>query len=196
MTFIESGLEFHFNGEWNVQKYDAHRYYQGLSGAGLKAVDFIGILRDRKVVFLEVKNYRIRFSALSEPPIQPILNDPGLLAGAVARKVEHSLLAIDAIRQAFQRRWSYRLFFPFIRNWPRLNTDWTFWSRVYDLVQDSQNIQVALWMETEEPLPQVRRQLHTYLSKGVDEITAKVAVIRHDDHPFGPSLQTRPVIAH
>jgi len=56
MIFKESDLTFNFSQkEWEIIRYDTHRYYKILSGAGLKGVDFLGIYQKNKVVFFEVK---------------------------------------------------------------------------------------------------------------------------------------------
>jgi len=59
MTFLESGLQFDFTPtNWRVMKYDTHRYFKILSGAGLKGIDFIGIHKEEALIFFEVKHFR------------------------------------------------------------------------------------------------------------------------------------------
>jgi len=68
MQLKESALLFDFEEtDWIVKKYDDHRYYKSLSGAGLKGVDFIGIFQQEKVVFIEVKNFRAKHPTRKEP---------------------------------------------------------------------------------------------------------------------------------
>ena len=67
-TFIESGLTFSFSKRWKVLKYDKHRFYRYLSGSGFKGVDFIGVLDEKQLVLIEVKNYKDRFELDESDP--------------------------------------------------------------------------------------------------------------------------------
>ena len=86
MTYQESGLEFNFDNNWVLKKYDSHPFYKSLSGANLKAVDFIGIWKNEILVLIEVKNYKIRYSALKKSPIQFFLS--GLVGKHIQRKTD------------------------------------------------------------------------------------------------------------
>jgi hypothetical protein len=58
--FKESRLLFEFGDRWCVFKLDEHRDYRERIGKldETKAVDFLGILDDKELYFIEVKNYR------------------------------------------------------------------------------------------------------------------------------------------
>ncbi len=61
MTRIEEGrLAFEFGERWNVFKLDDHRdYRQGIAKIeNSKAVDFLGILNNSELYFIEVKDFR------------------------------------------------------------------------------------------------------------------------------------------
>ena len=79
-VFEESDLVFHFNQDWVVRKYDEHRFYKTISGLGMKGVDFIGIFKAEQVVFIEIKNYRIRYEGKTLQPLYDVFDAPGNLA--------------------------------------------------------------------------------------------------------------------
>lgn len=74
MRRIDEGkISFEFGERWYVEKWDAHKAYLGginkLNGEltepdgttrseGTKAVDFVGVLDDEKLYFIEVKDFR------------------------------------------------------------------------------------------------------------------------------------------
>ena len=61
MTRIEEGfLAFEFDNHWRIFKLDEHRDYRERIGKleGTKAVDFLGILDERELYLIEVKDFR------------------------------------------------------------------------------------------------------------------------------------------
>ena len=75
--FEESNLNFDFNEvEWNVIKYDDHPAHKKISNGvqPTKAVDFLGIYDDKKLYFIEVKNYR---GYTGDPKTQEVLKAGG-----------------------------------------------------------------------------------------------------------------------
>jgi len=61
MTRIEEGdLAFDFGDRWRVFKLDEHRDYRERVGKleGTKAVDFLGVLDERELYLIEVKDFR------------------------------------------------------------------------------------------------------------------------------------------
>ncbi|MDM8562499.1 hypothetical protein QUF54_04015 [Candidatus Marithioploca araucensis] len=61
MTRIEEGyLAFEFGDRWRVFKLDEHRDYRERIGklGGSKAIDFLGILDNQALYFIEVKDFR------------------------------------------------------------------------------------------------------------------------------------------
>lgn len=195
MIFNESGLRFDFGKDWVVKQYDTHRFYQGLSGRGFKAVDFIGIWEETTLVFIEVKNYKVRYKGLSEQPIQAVVNDPDKFALTIATKVEDSLRAVDAIRRYYERKWWYKLGLRFTQFVNKPTSDWLFWSRVYDLInKESAEFWFILWMETEEPQEELRTALHQKVIKGIDEITSEVFLCTVQKHPFGASIRVSELV--
>ncbi|MCB0638299.1 MAG: hypothetical protein KDC54_16835 [Lewinella sp.] len=151
-SFAESGLEFSFPAHWAVRRYDHHTYYRGLSGLGLKGMDFLAIERDAgvrgKLYCLEIKNYLTRhsedgvFVATPKPPAQ--------LARTVERKYEDTLRVLAAIHGYFRRRWFYRLAEPWLARSSYYRFDRVFWTQAYYLAQVPGQVQVVLWLEVEE----------------------------------------------
>lgn len=191
MTFTESGLHFTFDDSWIIQQYDAHRFYKGLSGAGLKAVDFLGIWEQNKVVLFEVKNYRWRNDKQREMPIQVILDNPGALADTISRKVEDTLRAIDTIHSYYSRKWWFRPALMLARNQKKNTAEWFFWHRLYELINREEEVWIIFWMETEQARSILREELASSIKKGVDEISSRVFIANRQQHPFGKSLTVR-----
>ncbi len=149
MTFQESDLQFQFSDdEWQIKKYDAHRYFKILSGAGLSGVDFLGIYQGQQVVFLEIKNYRTYKS--SSPQDYLVLKDTVLFIEKVANKMKDTLTAIRVVHQYLHRQWWYRLFLKYHSFIPTAlvrEKDWYFWYRVQELIQQKNAVLGVLWLE-------------------------------------------------
>ena len=155
--FKESGLVFEFSERWNVLKYDEHRFYSYLSGSGFKGVDFIGILDQKQIVLIEVKNYNDRFPADLYKPMDGLLANPGIYAEHYSRKFKDTFQLIDIVRQYYDRKWWHRWFRPFLfKILPKrglLLTDWGFWTMVIQNIQENPlKINLALWLELPEEI--------------------------------------------
>lgn len=152
MQLKESALLFDFdNKDWIVKKYDDHQYYKPLSGAGLKGVDFIGIFQQRKVVFIEVKNFRAKHPTKKEP--FSVLAETNQFITKIADKFEDTFVATTTIKAYLQKKWWYRLFLQFeTRLSPSffLKRDWYFWHMVHQLANDKEKMEFVLWLEIEE----------------------------------------------
>ncbi|MCB9040022.1 MAG: hypothetical protein H6557_25655 [Lewinellaceae bacterium] len=183
MEFIESGLHFRFGEEWVIKKYDAHRFYKGLSGSGLKGVDFLGILGEELFLF-EVKNFRRRHDWQEENPMDAILAQPAAFAESMAYKVEDTLLAIDAIWQYYRRKWLFRRLLPAFRLLPPTENDWRFWARAYSLMQNPEQVQVVLWMETEQARPALLEEITQSLNTQLRGRIASARIALRSDHAF------------
>lgn len=147
-NFKESGLLFHFDDRWAVRKYDAHRFFQGFSGAGLKGVDFIA-LHKHALILLEVKNYQRRQQWQTENPFDHILEAPQPFLQHLADKYLDTLRALQAIGTYYRRKWLFRLLRPLLLRLPGRQMDWAFWARVDAHLQNGQPIIAMLWLETE-----------------------------------------------
>lgn len=148
MTYEESGLTFQFSPGWIVRRYDAHKFYIGLSGAGLKGVDFIAFHPgQRRLLFIEVKNFRPRNP---KHTLSAQRTDPKVLADKMSAKIHDTVLAIDAIMQHYRRRWWYGLLVPLLRRSTRYHSDHAYWPKVSEMIQDG-HLEAVLWLELEQP---------------------------------------------
>jgi len=200
MTFYESDLQFQFDpSRWIVKKYDDHRYYQGLSSVGLKAVDFIGLLDWETVVLIEVKNYRNRPERERERILQKISGEKPRVVKSFTKKVQDTVRAIDIIGQYLQRKWLYRQlqFYFSNRIWQRFaQRDWIFWTLANQAIE-RQQVVLVLWLELSdayEGLPpdymnKVRSYLADRTSKHLTAIAPQVIVADITRQPFADTLQ-------
>ncbi len=148
-VYREGDLLFQFPDDWGVRAYDQHTYYRGLSGVGLKGVDFLLIdpSDDGHLYFLEVKNYRTRISedgtfvATPKPPRQ--------LATTISSKYEDTSRAIRAIYGYYRRRWWYRLLESWLQSSSSFRHDRVFWTRAQQLLEEGKAVTVLLWLEVE-----------------------------------------------
>ena len=112
MTFQESDLKFEFSDtHWLVKKYNTHRFFKILSGAGLKGVDFIGIYQNEQVVFWEVKNYRTKHRDKIQSYL--VIDNTPVFIEKIVRKVVDTLTAISVVHQYLRRQWWYRFYIAY-----------------------------------------------------------------------------------
>jgi hypothetical protein len=147
--FIESDLLFSFNQDWVIKKYDDHVYFKILAGQGLKGVDFIGIYKKKFLYLIEVKNYRQReYSPVAANWVDLEGASPPL-AHIFIKKLDDSLKLIRVVERAQKRRWWSRLLYYIqdLTGDKRLNKDWKFWRKVYDLSLQAATVYPILWLE-------------------------------------------------
>lgn len=176
-SYEESGLRFAFGPDWAVQRYDAHRFYQGLSGVGLKGVDFIGLHQGR-LYLIEVKNYRRRQAWQAASLFAAIAADPSPFAAVVARKMTDTLRAISAIRTYYHRKWLFRQAKPWLLRRPPRQSEWAFWAQVCEIAQAPSAVTAVLWLETEQPQAPIRQALQAELATALDGQLGEVRVVR------------------
>lgn len=190
MILHESDLEFNFDDAiWQVKKYDDHPYYKKFSGAGLKGVDFIGIYRQEKVVFIEVKNYRAKHPTRQEP--FKVLTETKSFINHIGDKLEDTFKAVTAINAYFKKKWWYRFFLavePYLSHQWFLLKDWLFWHQVYELAQQKDKIKFVLWLEIEERISEkgkvdLSQHIDNMLEEQLVEFTNQV-VVANVKHPI------------
>jgi hypothetical protein len=148
MTRIEEGyLAFEFGERWRVFKLDEHRDYRERIGKldETKAVDFIGILDDKELYFIEVKDfrgYRIeskdRFLKGKLPDCQLIEGECQLLKGELPLSVELAQKVRDSIACIIG---AYRT-----SSEPEV---WAYYATL--LCNKKRSIKVVLWLEHDLP---------------------------------------------
>ena len=156
MTWEESALRFEFGPAWTVRRYDAHRFYQAISGSDMKGVDFVAIYEQRYLLLIEVKNYTKRYGD-QLPRVVPPLDDPAAFAAHVGRKWHDSLHAVRIFRLALLRDWRYRLFHRWLNRFLAPRHDWRFWTRAYHLSQLPGATHALLWLELADRYPKRER---------------------------------------
>lgn len=196
MTFQESDLQFQFADiDWQIKKYDAHRYFKILSGAGLSGVDFLGIYKETQVVFWEIKNYHTNDA--SKTPNYLVIKDTSLFIEKIRTKMEDTLTAIRVVHQYLQRQWWYRFFLQYHQFIPTAlvrQKDWYFWYRVQNLVQQEKVVVGVLWLElaidyTVAAKQELLTEIESTLGKRLNGKGMKILVASMDKRVFKTSLQ-------
>jgi hypothetical protein len=172
MYFQESDLSFYFGPGWLARKYDDHHFYSRLSGAGLKAVDFITISKDNQLVFWEVKNFSRRKPALNHDPVQKIIDEKEDFVQDMSQKVKDTFRALNAIHGYYRRKWSFH---P--RRWSMLylehsRQNWYFWFKAHELAAQPESCRFILLIESDEAhrLPDVHAPIKVELQHLVQQI--------------------------
>ncbi|MEM9846467.1 MAG: hypothetical protein AAF847_01160 [Bacteroidota bacterium] len=168
-TFVESNLHFVFNAQWKVRKYDAHPFYQAMSGVGMRAVDFVGINEHGSLFLLEVKNYRNRPERELERTLAKINAPQPPLADALFQKIKETKAGIRAIGTYLNRKWWYRMLF-FALNQVRfqaflLRKDRLFWMQANRILNtQAESVRCILHLELPDVLKDQRQVVATYLN--------------------------------
>lgn len=166
-------MQFTFDQRWVVKKYDQHTYFQGLSGAGLKGVDFIGIGQGQ-LLLMEVKNFCSRPEATDKLPITPFLDQPELLVDIFEEKVKDTLKAIATIKAYYDRSWLYRLSYPVIARMPVSKIDRIFWTHAHALLLQPAQLWFVLWLEVDPPQTGLLTQLEPILKERLSPLADHV----------------------
>ncbi len=113
--FKEREVEVIFDQEWDVIKFDEHRYYRIVSGLGLRGVDFIAVHPIFGLALIEMKNYTKGKRSIS--------ND---LEAKMLAKRKDTIRLINIINRYYNRQIYFRILF-FI-GWKKLFPDeWKIW---------------------------------------------------------------------
>jgi len=186
-AFIESNLQFDFHPDWKVRKYDEHPFYQAMSGAGMSAVDFVGIHRTGKLFLMEVKNYKSRSERENIRTVEKLDGASPLLLEILEEKMEETQKGIQAISQYLNRKWWYRTRFrllnhPLLQKY-LLSADRLFWMKADQLLQHFlDEVQLVLWLELPTELEHQRAILQDHLSKYYSTTLPNAKIWSIDDH--------------
>ena len=189
IEYHESGIQFTFDENWIVQKYDRHTYFQGLAGAGLKGVDFIGFFENQQLMLMEVKNFRRR-PGITSNPLEPYLDEPERLIETFEEKVEDTLKAIHAIVTYYQRSWLYRMISPIIRRLPVSVKDRIFWTHAYESSIDPDTLSLVLWLELDEDQSEFWRQFEPLFREKLSRLSNHVYLSNVNHPTFNNGLTT------
>lgn len=116
-TIEESGIQFSFGKRWAVRKYDTHTYYRGMSGLGMKGIDFIGVLDGRTVYLIEVKNFERIPQLHLERTKDKLEGHSSYIILNFIEKVENTQEGIAAIDQYLSRKHYLKILFQLSLRW-------------------------------------------------------------------------------
>jgi hypothetical protein len=160
----EDLLAFDFGDRWRVFKLDGHRDYREQIGKleGTKAVDFLGILDERELYLIEVKDFRGHRIETRDRLLK------GDLAIELAQKVRDSLACLIG---------AYRT-----------SSDPEYWQSFAKLLCDRhKTIKIVLWLENDPPPshPRLRQKARASISgkvfkKKLTWLTSHVLVCGND----------------
>lgn len=166
--FHESAIDFFFPSSWAVRKYDDHRFYQGLSGYGLKAVDFVMLLPDGRLCLMEVKNYFPRTDERGKVHLVARKKAKSL-AESLAKKYADSSRAIGIIQRYYQSKWYYRWRYALGQYLPfGYRADVLFWGEAARRMRGDLPVLILLWLETPSQAKRYRTKLYAHLAGTVN----------------------------
>ena len=166
--FQESDIDFSFPSEWAVRKYDDHRFYQGLSGYGLKAVDFVILLPDGRLCLMEVKNYLPRTDTGGK--LHTVERKRAKkLAADLAKKYTDSSRAINVIQRYYRSKWYFRWRYAIGKLFTfRYRSDLIFWNEAASRSQSDLPTLILLWLETPSMAKRYRTKIYAHLANKID----------------------------
>ena len=191
MIFKESALTFEFSGNWNIKKYDSHKYYKILAGQGLKGIDFLGIKDGQQLYLFEVKNYQKRKDWQTVNPIEAIKADPDVLVRKLVQKIEDSFQVFRVVYKYYQRNWWYRNIFPLIRNWWPVYSKWHFWTDVYEKSLTISDIYIIFWMETAPEEQELKAYLRQELRLRLNQFSPHIYLLDHQNNSLAEILSVK-----
>ncbi|KHD07682.1 hypothetical protein PN36_03325 [Candidatus Thiomargarita nelsonii] len=158
MTRIEEGsLAFEFGERWCVFKLDEHRDYRGRIGklSETKAVDFIGILDDKTLYFIEVKDFRSHRIANKDRLLKGKLPECQLIKGELPLPIELAQKVRDSVACIIGAYHSSS--FP---------AHWAPYAKL--LCHKDKQIKVILWLERDLPShPSLIKKTRAFLKANV-----------------------------
>lgn len=174
-SFKEGKLQFTFNDSWLVRKYDAHTFYRGFSGVGMKGVDFIAV-RPRELLLIEVKNYRHIRNGRRRAAVAQVLGDPERIGRSIAQKGQDTLKAIWAIRTYYLRKWSYRWSVPFLKRFWWQWSDRSFWTQVATQADHPERISFLIWLATDPADAGLADVIRKEVATGMDATPGQILI--------------------
>jgi len=197
LVFSESGLSFQFPKSWTVFKYDEHRFYTYLSGAGLKGVDFIAI-NGEELILIEVKNYADRIIKENFDPMRGLRTDPEAYVDHYFQKFADTLKLLGIVEKYYNRKWWYRNIFQrfksFFSKKEVIKTETGFWSRAIEILADVKGVKLILWLELAPQYDaKAAEEIYDYFQEQLTIKTPEKAtfVLANAERPFDPIIMTR-----
>lgn len=182
-------MSFVFNQNWLVRPYDKHTFFQGLSGAGLKGVDFLGMHNRDHLVLMEVKNYLPDPDGRRYRQISQRLAAPEAIGASLASKMQDTLRAIDLIHRYFQTRLGYRLAYPFLPWMKQAAPEWYFWTHARKLMDF--RVSMICWMGLQADQAHLASLIQEVANREVEGRNLQIDILPFSQNPFEPDLQIR-----
>lgn len=154
--FLESGFLFTFAEDWNVIKFDEHRFYKRLSGRSFKGIDFAGVYKDETLYLIEVKNYKQYAHTVYDVDVEMFCQE-------IVKKIKDSISLIQIIHLYYTRKWVYRAFFPIVRRYPFMQREWFFWTTLYDLCFNKEKVRFVLCIDSDFDNEDIAKKLEASL---------------------------------
>jgi hypothetical protein len=192
--FQESDLQFTLSSDWVIRKYDDHTFFRGLSGFGLKGVDFIVLLPDGRLGLIEVKNYHPRRGRSGV--LHPIKRKKAAqLANDLAGKYADSIRAINVIERYYLRHWYHRGRFLLLRPFERLlNSDLYFWREVARRANGPLPVTIILWLETPKAAKTYRTKIFAHLANHLSPQRGQLLLGGNGFSPI-PGIKATPIFS-
>lgn len=156
-TFHESNYKFKFSADWNVIKYDDHRFYKILSGQNMSGVDFAGIHDEEEAYLIEIKNFKQYKSEKSEKSLEEFCNE-------IIEKGRDSLQLISIIHKYLHKKFLYNTFYSVVRRFPWFNPEWVFWSEMHRVCIIVEKVNFILLINSDYDHKQIELVLCTNLN--------------------------------
>lgn len=164
-SFAESGYNFEFSDEWNVIKYDDHRFYKLLSGHDMSGVDFAGIRGKEALFFIEIKNFDQHKSDQMHKPIDEFVNE-------IIEKGNDCIRLIRIIKKYLERKFWYKAFFNLVNRFTWLNPEWHLWTEFYRIAILEKKAVFVLLIDSHYD----KQQIETRLKKELLSVYSRVIV--------------------
>jgi len=166
-----------------VRKYDAHTFFQGLSGVGLKGVDFIAV-RPGCLALIEVKNYRRMRNGRVRDTVRRSLDHPELISDSIIHKCLDTMRAIRAIQAHYLRKWGYRLTLPFLGRFRWQWSDHSFWTHVSQALSNPQQVTLLVWLATDPTDRRLSQRLEHLIAPSLDDQVGTLQVTDEQNQPL------------
>lgn len=191
-VFQEGRLQFRFSRQWLVRKYDDHTFYRGLSGLGLKGVDFIALPPEGPLLLLEVKHYfneHPQFRGPLDPTALPPVEE---LAAKLLQKGRDTHKAIVQIEAYLQRKFLFRWLYPWLLRCRWSAGSWCFWAQVghWNRVQEPP-CELVIWLQAAPSQQSWAQALAQALQEQAGQFPFTCRLVQGTDQPFFPAVEVQ-----
>jgi len=162
-SFFESGFNFEFSDDWNVIKYDDHRFYKVLSGQDMSGVDFAGLYNHESLFLIEIKNFKQYQTNGTQKPLDEFIND-------VVEKGTDSLRLIRVIKKHLDRKFWYKILFNLINRFSWINSEWFLWTEFYRIATIEKKAVFVLLIDSDYDQEKIESRLQEELLTLYDRV--------------------------